>query len=347
MRHCIAFQRRRKKRGQIHSTTCDLARPVGSERTDTVENVDEGASDNTLSLLARVELVEPEESIWVVGADTVCAIDAAVVDVTSGVVWSSAIEVAAWVVVNVGEEAVHVHDGKVGAWEAVHNLDHVWGAVLVDGVDGDYLLEHAVGDGGKVLLRLGWPVLVVADTTLAWKTVERSKLERSYVLENEEAGAEVVKRLNLVEDTVHVGDEVSAWDLAVGEDSINSEVIGADPDAVDGALCWSVDKFGSVSGGICAVGNVSRNLVLLNGWKVGINGGEDTRGNVVGADCARDGVVVEVGTSVLLDVLGPCTTTIGSVVVLKVNVSDNSIGVNGDMTYHWVRISDWRSRAVV
>ena len=276
-----------------------------------------------------MELIEPHVGILVGVANTVGTIDAAVVDVASHVVRLGAVEVAAGVVVDVSEETVHVHHGEAGAGETVHDLDHVRRAVLVDGVDGHDLLQHAVGDGGQVVLRLGWPVLVVADAALAGQTVEGGQLQGSNVLEDEETRAEVVERLHLIEDAVHVGDKGCARDLAVGDESVDAEIVGADPDTVDGAVCWGVDKLGTVGGGVGAVGNVGGNLILLNCWKVGVDGGEDTRSDVVGADGAGDGVVVEVGASVLLDVLGPCATTVGGVVV------------------HWVGISDWRGRTVV
>lgn len=68
---------------------------------------------------------------------------------------------------------------------------------------------------------------------------------------------------------------------------------------------------------VLAVGEICWHLVLLNGGKVLINARKVPRCNVVGADGARDCIVVEVCTRILLDVLDPRTAAICCFVVLK------------------------------
>ena len=98
--------------------------------------------------------------------------------------------------------------------------------------------------------------------------------------------------------------------LGLGQVARAAEVIGADPDGVDGLGGRVVQ--GGLAGDVAdpaVVLEEGRDLGLVDARAVGGDG------RVV-ADGAADGVVVDVHIGVLLDVLGPYTTACGSLIVL-------------------------------
>jgi len=79
-----------------------LARPVCRPLAGTLNHVQEYPRNNALGLLARVQLVEPQEAVWAWVGHAVAARQVAVVDVTGDVRRCRPVQVLGWVVVDVG-----------------------------------------------------------------------------------------------------------------------------------------------------------------------------------------------------------------------------------------------------
>lgn len=89
------------------------------------------------------------------------------------------------------------------------------------------------------------------------------------------------------------------------DEGLDAEVVGPDPDGVDGGVGRVGHEFRAVGVGVGAVGQVGGDFVLRDGGEGGVDGGVEARGDGVAADGAADGVVVEVDAGVLFYVLGP------------------------------------------
>lgn len=104
------------------------------------------------------------------------------------------------------------------------------------------------------------------------------------------------------EDTVGIVGQRVAGNLRVGQEGAVAEVVCADPQRVDGVGRGArrrevgLGQRGVVGGGGAqggGVGDEGGDLVLQDGGKVAEGGGQQTGCDVVGADGAGDGVVVE------------------------------------------------------
>lgn len=146
--------------------------------------------------------------------------------------------------------------------------------------------------------------------------IKRSQIDWSHILQNEVSTSVVVDTLDLCKDAVHVGRDVCSWDLRVCEKGVVAEIVGADPHGVDSFVLRSNEEFGSIGLDIFAVCDVGWDFVLLDSRKVGVDGRKGSRGDVVAADRAGYGIVVEVDAGVLFHVLRPRSTTRGRLVVL-------------------------------
>lgn len=266
-----------------------------------------------------MQVIEPQIAIRA-GTPRAGRIDRARVAHSRHTQWlRGAIEILRRVVINIADQTVHVKQRDVGTLEILLDQHLDWRAVLVDVIHGRHFLGHAVADVGEIV-RLVLPVLVWTDTAGVREPVKGRELQRRGVHEDEVAGARVVEAGHLLVDAVGVGGQVGAADLAVGEERVVVEVVGADPDTVDGLGRRDVQE-GLVGrwvgvGFVCEKG---REFVGLNVREVGVDGGEEARGDVVGADGARDCVVVDLDAGVLVDVLWPGTSARGRVVVLFIH----------------------------
>lgn len=143
------------------------------------------------------------------------------------------------------------------------------------------------------------------------------QLQRCYVLQDEVTATIVVNALYGSEDAVGIVDNGSTSDLCIRDESIVAKIIGPDEDAVNSLVWWVVHEFCTILVDIFRVCDVRRNLVLLHSWEGCVNGGKGTRGDVVAANGARYGVVVDIRAGVLCDVLWPGSPSAGGLVVLQ------------------------------
>lgn len=150
---------------------------------------------------------------------------------------------------------------------------------------------------------------------MSGQTVQSAELQRHHIVENKVTASVVVHRLDLVVYTIKIGSEVGAWHLRIGDECINAEIVGADPEGIDRLVGGNVEEVFTIDL-VLLVGKVCWHLILRDGGKVLVNGIQNARSNVVGANSARDGVVVQVGPSVLLDVFYPGAASIWGIVVL-------------------------------
>lgn len=180
--------------------------------------------------------------------------------------------------------------------------------ILVNRIDGIHRLEHAVGDlrdvaAGEIFL-IG-EVLGLVEAAVRGVRVLRDEEQRREVEEDEVAGAAGVQRVDDVVHAVDVVGEDFARDLAVGEEGVVADVVGADPDGVDGGVGRPREEGGAVDGEEFGVGEVGGEFVAEDVWEGGVDGVQGARGDLVGADGAGDGVVVKGAVGVVGGVAGP------------------------------------------
>lgn len=227
-------------------------------------------------------------------------------------------------------QSIDVHDSDLRARISVGDFCQVRRLVFEDVVDQRNVLQHLVADLGDVawLVR---PVLCACQSTLARQPVLRRQLQRRYVLQDEVTATIVVDPLDGIEHTVSVVDDGRARNLCIRDEGVVAKIIGSNEDAVDGLVYWVVQELRAIWIDIFRVCDVRRNFVLLHGWEGCIDGGEGARGDVVAADGARYGVVVDMCAGILRDVLRPGTASVGGVVVLQIYLAmRSSIGRSFD-----------------
>lgn len=227
-------------------------------------------------------------------------------------------------------QSIDVHDSDVCTWVSVDDFCQVRRLVLEDSVDQRNVFEHLVADLGDVA-RLVRPVLRTRQSTLTRKPVLWGQVQRCHVLQDEVTTTIVVDALNGIEHTVGVVDDGGAGDLCIRNESVVAKIIGSDEDAVNGLVLWDVQELCAILVDIFRVCNVGRDLILLHGWERCIDRGEGARGDVVTADSARHGVVVDIRAGVLRDVLWPGATAVGRMVVLQIYLAmEPKIGISFD-----------------
>lgn len=214
-------------------------------------------------------------------------------------------------------QSIDVHDSDVCTWVSVDDFCQVRRLVLEDSVDQRNILQHLVADLGDVA-RLVRPVLRTRQSTLTRKPVLWGQVQRCHVLQDEVTTTIIVDALDGIEHAVGVVGDSGTGDLCIRDESIVSKIIGSDEDAVNSLVLWDVQEFCAILVGVFRVCNVCRDLVLLHGWERCIDGGESARRDVVAANGARHGVVVDVRTGVLRDVLWPWAAAVGRMVVLQI-----------------------------
>lgn len=122
-------------------------------------------------------------------------------------------------------------------------------------------------------------------------------MQRSDVEQHEIPASTRIQFIQRHEHAVCEACEGVAWDLAIRQVRIDAQVVGTDPEGVDGVVSsegWReiwLSRCVAHGSGVVPEG---RNLVLEDGWEVGVDGREDAWGDEVGADGAAHGVVVEV-----------------------------------------------------
>ena len=169
----------------------------------------------------------------------------------------------------------------------------------------------------RVVIRLVGPVMVRADAVILRRRIQRRQVQRDVVQQHEVARAARIHAPELREHAVRVVHQRGPGHLAVGEEGADAEVVGADPERVDGLIGRGVQEGGAVGFRYGGVGDPGRNLVLLGGGEVGVDEGEIARGYVVAADGSGNRIVVEVDTGILTHVLHPGSPTVGRVITLR------------------------------
>lgn len=208
---------------------------------------------------------------------------------------------------------------------AIRDLSLERGPILVDVIDSNDLLQHAARYFREVAadaFALVGPVLIGAHATLTRQSVFGGEVQGRSIHNDEVPPAVVVDTLELVVDAVEVGGDVGAGDLLVLDQGVVAEVVGPDPDGVDGLVDGVLHEFRAVGEDVFRIREVGGDFVALDVREGSIDGAEPSRGDVVGTDCTADGVVVDVGVAVLGDVLRPGTSTICSGVVCRVVIAD-------------------------
>lgn len=127
----------------------------------------------------------------------------------------------------------------------------------------------------------------------------RQQLQRGQVQNNKEASADSIEAIQLLVHACHVvRDDVGLW-LLVGEEGLVGQIVGADPDGVDGGRgCVHESWFPRRVTHIRIVRQEAWDLVVFDAVAV------VWRERLV-AYGTGDGVVVDVDACVLLDVLRP------------------------------------------
>lgn len=90
------------------------------------------------------------------------------------------------------------------------------------------------------------------------------------------ASAIVVEARDLFVYAVHVVCDCLALDLAVGEEGVVSEIVGADPDGINCAFGLSREKFGAIRPTVLRICDESREFVASNVRKGCVYGSELT-----------------------------------------------------------------------
>jgi hypothetical protein len=155
-------------------------------------------------------------------------------------------------------------------------------------------------------------------------------------LQNKIPSTVVVYALDGFEHTVGVVDNCGPCDLRIGDESVIAKIVRSDEDAVDSLVWWVVHEFRAVLVDILGVGDVGRDLVLLDGRKEVVDSGEGARSDVVTADSTRNCVVVDVCAGVLTNVLWPRAATIGGVVILQIVLLIEHTERASQETHCWV-----------
>ena len=219
-------------------------------------------------------------------------------------------------------QVVDIEQSKVGPGIAVRNGDLVRRAVLVDGVDRAYRLQHPLVPERHVGGLVG-PVPVRGDTAGAEIGVYWCQVEREKVDEHEEAAARSVQLVELGVDAVHVRDQSVARHLAIGQVRVVANVVGAVEHGIYGVRGGQRRLEVALAGARVNegfVGKKGRDLVKLEIGEGCVDGGKKPGALEVAANSARDGVVVK-GQSraedvvrgrprVLYHVTGPYAATI-------------------------------------
>lgn len=221
--------------------------------------------------------------------------------------------------IDVRHQRVDVKVCNLGAGPGIVHAGFERCAVLVNAVDGCDRLKHAVADLGNVTAGYGFFVgkkLRRIEAAGRRNTVLRAEVQRREVHEYEVAGAVAVKSVYGCVHTVYVVDERLIGDLFVGQKSIVSDVVGADPDGVDGAGGGPSEEGGAVLGDVFRVGDKSGEFVVCNVREWGVDGAEPARGDIVGTDSAANGVIIESGVTVDGGVARPDTAASRSFVGL-------------------------------
>ena len=141
--------------------------PIGRPSTIAFDDINKVGGNNSLGLFARMQLIIPQKGVLVRQRRAICACEIAMVDEARHIVRLRAIEVLSRIVVDIIEQSIHIIQREVSAGVSLRNLDGEWCSVLVDGVDGDDLLEHLRRNLCQIV-RLVWPVLIRSDTSCFW-----------------------------------------------------------------------------------------------------------------------------------------------------------------------------------
>ena len=187
-----------------------------------------------------MQFIIPKKRIWILaalGLDAGGAIHGTVVlkapDTLAALLDARAVEVFPGVVVDVGHEGVSVEHGEARARVPVRDEQLEGRLVLENLVHGRGRLVHGRGDRG-VVRPLVRPVLVVADAVQRVVRVEWRQVQGHGVHQHEDAAAGRVERVEHGEDARRVVCEHPAWDLRVGQERPDPQVVRPNPEGVDG-----------------------------------------------------------------------------------------------------------------
>ena len=212
---------------------------------------------------------------------------------------------------------MHIHHREPSIGIFLRKFDQERSLILVNRIDSHHFLHHPIRNLRQIL-RFDRPVLIVAHTSFSGKTVQRRKIQRCDILDNEIPSSIRIHALELIIHAIGVTHEISTGHLAVGEKSTHTEIIGADSDAVDGGVRGIDHEFLSCFRlVVLRVLDVRGDFVLFHSGEIAVDGAQIPRRDVVAAHGTLHGVVVEVGARVLFDVFGPDAAAVGGSVVLR------------------------------
>jgi len=203
---------------------------------------------------------------------------------------------------------MHIKDCKLRSVKSLPDLSHEWSPLLVDSIDSNNLFHYAVTNL-RSIARLIWPVWVHNFALLSRKSVQRREIQRCSIENNKVSRSTIIHSLQLVEHTGRVANNTRSWDLRVGQQSFVAEVVCANPHGVDGLVLGRIQELLSVRLSVLGVRNISRDFVFFHRRRIELRRSGTWR-DLVAAFYSIDGIVVQVRSSVLLDVRHLPTTTI-------------------------------------
>jgi hypothetical protein len=274
-----------------------------------------------------VQAVVPVEGITVIGSvDIALPVEGAVRVVAGDVEWLGAVEIGIRAVVDIEHllnpslipiffrltrrkreertyQSVGIKDSQLGASPL---RDNGRSLILVDLVSIPHKIPDILTESRKVG-NLYVPVspkhtLAILSTVLLC-SINRSVLKRRHVLQDKVPGTRLVEIIEGTDDAVGDVDETDIWKLLMRNEGVGTDIVGTDPDGVDGLAGLDLEELG--------VGLVGWDLVFANGWEEGATEGSGSE--IVGADGTGDGVVVECSARVLRDVTSPSAAAGSSV----------------------------------
>lgn len=152
-------------------------------------------------------------------------------------------------------------------------------AVFEDFVDCGYRFIDFPGDGGDVLAGFVGVEFRSRQTAICRDCVLRQELQRSQIHEHKVPSTILVQLIHSIINTINIILQRLASDLGIGEEGIVAEIVGSNPDCVDGVASGAGEEFlvcGAVS--VFGVCNEGREFVGLDRGEGGVDCGEVARG---------------------------------------------------------------------
>lgn len=207
------------------------------------------------------------------------------------------------------KEAMDVENGKARAGPSVLDQEVRGSAVAEHGIDAGGVLVDLVLVLQDVVGGLVLPELTVESTAKLGEVVQRKLLERNDVEKDKVASASLVHAVEDAKDAVNEARERSTRLVIVTQEGTEAEVVGADPESIDGVISRPVavelvELQVSLEGGDLIVRD--RRERLANEREISLDDG-------VGASGAADGVVEGLGARLFGDEMRPSIAAAGGV----------------------------------